>query len=95
MTVTFTKHARERMEEREISMAEVRGVLQYGAPAWAKHGKHPAWKVDPESIPEKWLGVLDSIRVVCTSDYRIVTVYRATKRMVLSLGGASVLIRSN
>ena len=95
MTVTFTKHARERMEEREISMAEVRGVLQYGAPGWARCNKQPAWKVDPNSIPEKWRGILDSIRVVCTNDYRIVTVYRATQKMVLSLGGTSVIVRPN
>ena len=94
MTVKFTKHARERMAEREISMDEVIGVLQYGTP-WAKYNKTPAWKVDPEKIPEKWRGILDSVRVVCTNDYRVVTVYRATKNMVLSLGGASVLIRSN
>lgn len=82
MPVKFTKHARERMTERQISVAEVFRVLAFGHPRddFASNTcKNDVWTIDPQRAPDpETLKVLSGIAVVCTADLQVVTVYRIT-----------------
>lgn len=74
MSLTFTKHARQRMKERGITMADVVRVLAFGAPRPSRG--NPVWTVDPKSLPDQnWSTLLARLCVVCTPDFRVVTVY--------------------
>ena len=75
MPVQFTKHARERMEERGITIAQVFRVLAFG------HSRpscgNPVWEVDLDRVEDShWKQLLDKLKVVCTPELCVVTVYR-------------------
>ena len=82
MPVTFTKHARKRMEERGISMSQVFRVLAFGRSSETR--LNAVWTVDARRVPDQsWIGLLSDIAVVCTKDFRVITVYKTN----LSLAG--------
>lgn len=75
MPVTFTKHARERMEERNISIGQVMRILAFGRLIQAR--LNDVWAVDSQRVPDQsWLECLSNIAVVCTKNLQVVTVYR-------------------
>lgn len=78
MPVKFTKHARERMVEREISIEAVFRVLAFGRQMETRWDNVIKWTVDPQAVPDQdWLSLLADIVVVCTNDLQVFTVYRS------------------
>ena len=81
MTVTFTKHARERMTERKISMAEVYRVFAFGKPFQGRMST--TWRVNSVSKCDgHWAEVLPPLRVVCDDGFKVLTVYRYSAQPV-------------
>lgn len=78
MPVRFTKHAKVRMRERGISIAAVFRVLANGNPQPSRG--NPVWQADVDQIQEEALRqLLEKIRVVCTADLQVITVYVVTR----------------
>ena len=75
MPVKFTKHARERMVEREISIEDVFRVLAFGRQNETRW--NDIWTINPQAVPDQsWLALLSDIAVVCTKNLQVITVYR-------------------
>ncbi len=75
MPVRFTKHALERMKERDITAAEIFRVLAWGQLVRIDQADGHCWRIDPDRVPDEWRWRLWNLEVICDRFFCVMTAY--------------------